>query len=127
MVNRRKAIYQSVEEVPVWMLAHKLALLIYKITKIFPRDELYGLISQLRRAALSIPANIAEGFYRNTTKELIQFLYTSRGSYGEVMYYLRFAYDLGYLNLESYENIKDEYTKLGKQLNGWIKSLKKNI
>ena len=69
--------YKLAEEVPVWVKSHELTLLIYKLTEKFPRSEIYGLMSQIRRSAASIPANISEGFCRNTTKELIQFLYHS--------------------------------------------------
>jgi four helix bundle protein len=102
MVNKIKS-YQKVEEVPVWEKSHELALEIYKFTRIFPKSEIYGITSQLRRAAVSVPANISEGFYRGTHKQLIQFLYNSRGSLGEVVYYLRLAKDLGYLNAEEYK------------------------
>ena len=123
--NRKKFI--SVEETPVWQLSHELTLKIYKITDKFPKSETYGLTSQIRRSASSIPANISEGFYRNSTKELIQFLFNARGSYGETLYHLRLGKDLGYIYDSVYKEIVDGYLHLGKQLNGWIKSLKARI
>ncbi|MBI3289919.1 four helix bundle protein [Candidatus Microgenomates bacterium] len=123
MVNK----YQSVEEVPVWQKAHELTLVVYKVTKEFPGTEVYGLTSQLRRASSSIPANITEGFYRNSTKELLQFLYNARGSCGETLYHSRLALDLGYLTKVIYTQLKDGYDEVGKQLNGWIKSLRKKL
>lgn len=123
----KKTKYQSVEEVPVWQKAHELALLVYKLTEKFPKTELYGLIAQLRRACASIPANISEGFYRNSTKELLQFLYNARGSLGEVLYHLRLAKDLGYLKEKEYTLLRNGYDEVGKQLNGWIKSLRSKL
>lgn len=74
-----KKSFKSVEEVPVWVKTHELTLKVYKLTAFFPKSELFGLTSQLRRSSSSVPANITEGFYRNSTKELIQFLYNARG------------------------------------------------
>ncbi len=117
--------YSSFEEVPVWQKSHKLTLRIYNITKNFPEDEKFGIISQLRRSTSSIPANIAEGFGKNTTKELIQFLYNARGSCAESLCHLILAKDLEYLSEEIYLELRVEIDQIGKQLNGWIKSLKK--
>lgn len=113
------------EDFRVWQLSHKLALEIYRITKFFPKEELYGLISQLRRAASSVPANIVEGYYRNTTKELVRFIFNARGSAGEVTYFLILAKDLGYLNIDSYKSLREEYESLIRQLNALIKGLNK--
>jgi len=66
---------KSFEDLNIWKEAHRLTVVIYKITRKFPKDEAFGLISQLRRAAFSIPSNIAEGMGRNTTKELLSFIY----------------------------------------------------
>lgn len=115
------------EELPVWKKAHELTLLVYKITKRYPKYELYGLISQLRRSCSSVPANITEGFYRKTTKELIQFLYNARGSLGETIYHIRLSKDLDYINNEDYNRLVKETSEVGKQLNGLIKSLKSKI
>jgi len=116
--------YLTYEEVPVWKEAHRLTLLVYKVTEKFPTKESFGLTSQLRRSSSSIPANIAEGFHRNSTKELVQFLYNARGSYGETLYHLRLASDLNYLSKNTYDQLKGDYEGVGKQLNGWINSLK---
>lgn len=90
---------KSFQDLNIWQEAHRLALEVYRITKLFPKEEIYGLISQLRRAAISIPSNIAEGMGRNTTKELLNFIYNARGSLSEVLYYLILSKDLGYINL----------------------------
>ena|SRR3989338_6190599 len=119
--------YKTVDEVPVFVKSHNLVLLVYKITKNFPRSEIFGLVSQLRRSASSIPANITEGFYRKSTRELIHFLYNARGSVGETMYHLRLAWDLGYIEDKDYQNLEQSYADVVKQLNGWIKSLRSKI
>ncbi len=115
------------QEVPVWKEAHKAALLIYKITAKFPKSELYGLTSQIRRSSSSIPANIAEGFYRNTTEELVKFLYNARGSCGETIYHLILARDLDYLERKEFDPLCKIYNDLARQLNNWINSLKLKI
>ena len=119
--------YKTVEEVPVWQKAHELALNVYKITKNFPHSETYGLTSQLRRSASSVPANIAEDFYRNSTKELLQFLYNARGSLGETSYHIRLSKDLKYIKDQESSFLKEYCDVVGKQLNGWIKSLKTRL
>jgi len=120
----KKYNYNSVEETPVWKLSYELVLLVYKITSNFPKSEVYGLVSQIRRSACSIGANISEGFDRHTTKELIQFLYNARGSCAETRFHLRVALGLKYVSGEEYTRANDLLGNIGKQLNGWIKSLK---
>jgi four helix bundle protein len=115
----------SFEELKVWQEAHKLVIKIYKITDSFPREERYRLTSQLCRSAASIPANIAEGQARQTTKEYLQFLYTARGSIAETKYHSILTRDLGYIENSSYNEIITSYNKVGKMLNALINSLKK--
>jgi four helix bundle protein len=121
MLNKIK----KFEDLRIWKESHALTIEIYKITKGFPKSELYGLTSQLRRASSSVSANIVEGFYRNTTKELIQFLYTSRGSVGEVIYFLQLSKDLNYITKNNYKSLRDRYEKLARSINALINSLKK--
>ena len=123
MVNKTKKII-SFEDLEIWQLSHKLCVLIYKITNNYPNCELYSLVSQIRRAAISIPANIVEGYYRNTTKELIQFLYHSRGSCGEVIYFLILSRDLKYISYEDYNELRDEYNILIRKITAMINSLR---
>jgi len=87
----------------VWQRAHQLALLIYKLTEKFPKNEIYGLTSQLRRAAVSVPANIAEGYGYGRKGQTGRFLDIAQGSLSEVEYYLILALDLKYINQEEYE------------------------
>ncbi len=97
---------------------------VYRITKKFPSDENYGLISQIRRAAVSIAANIVEGMGRNTTKELLSFTYNARGSLMEVIYYLILSKDLGYLRKEDFDNLYPRYNGLAIGINVFISKLK---
>lgn len=117
--------FKKPEDIPVWNKSYEATLLIYKLTKKFPKHELYGITSQLRRCASSIAANITEGFYRNTTKELINFLYISRGSCGETIFYLKLSTDLGYISKNDSIKLINEFNNIAKQLNGWINSLKR--
>jgi four helix bundle protein len=94
---------KSFQDLNIWREAHQLTLEIYKITKEFPKEEVYGLISQLRRAAISIPSNIAEGMGRKSTKELLNFIYNARGSLSELIYYLILAKDLGYIKIGTFK------------------------
>lgn len=113
------------EDLRIWNESHKLVIEIYKIIRKFPKEEKFILISQLLRVAISVSSNIVEGFYRNTTKEFIQFLYTSRGSTGEVIYFLLLAKDLEYISEDDYLRLRGDYEMLTKSINALINSLKK--
>ena len=113
------------KDLKVWQKVHQLVLEVYRVTASFPKTEIYGVTSQLRRAAASVPANIAEGQSRQTTKEYLQFLYNARGSLEEVRYFLLLSYDLKFLALQSYSLLEQEYKDASKMLNALIKSLKK--
>lgn len=113
------------EDLRIWKLSHELTLEIYKITKNFPKDEVYGIVSQIRRASSSVCANIVEGFYRDTTKELIKFLYNARGSAGEVTYFLILVKDLGFVDKAEYEKLRYSYENLLKSISALINSLKR--
>ena len=100
----------------VWQLSDGLAKSIYKSAEKFPKYEMYGLSSQLRRAVLSVPLNIVEGYARDNKKEFRNFLRYSLGSLAEVEYLLEFAFDQKYLNLESFEELLDLKQECGKVL-----------
>ncbi len=110
-----------------WQKNHKVVLKIYQITKKFPKEELFGIISQLRRAASSVTANIAEGYGRFHTKDRIRFYLQSRGSNTELQNHIILAHDLGYLNNEEYEQLKVEIFEGYKIICGLIKSTADNI
>ena len=107
-----------------WKEGHSLVLNIYKITKGFPKDEVFGLSSQMRRCSVSITSNIAEGFSRNSYKEKVQFYLTALGSTTELQNQLIVAKDVGYINLETFNNLYEKSIKVHKILNGLIKSSK---
>jgi four helix bundle protein len=102
----------------------KLVVAIYDLTKNFPREETYGLSSQLRRAAVSIPANIAEGQGRRLPREFTQFLANARGSLLEVDTLLELAKDLGYISRAQHVAIQQQVDEVGRMLNGLLKSIK---
>jgi four helix bundle protein len=103
-----------------WQKAKSLALDVYRCTGRFPRDEIYGLSSQMRRAAVSVPSNIAEGKGRYSKKEFVQFLYHARGSLLELETQVSIAHDLEYLDLLVFENLESQTEELGRILNGLI-------
>ncbi|QNO13391.1 four helix bundle protein [Alkalicella caledoniensis] len=105
----------------VWQKAHSLVLEIYELTKEFPKDELFGLTSQMRRAAMSIPSNIIEGKARGTNKELKRFLLIARGSLEEVKYQLLLAKDLKYIDQNKYNETYKMMDEVGRLLGGFIK------
>lgn len=114
-------------DLKAWQEAHKLVLMIYKITKEFPKEELFGLVSQMRRAAVSITSNIAEGFPRQSYKEKIQFYSMAQGSNTEVQNQLLVAKDIDYISQENFNEIAEQSVKavkVHKLLNGLIKKSK---
>ncbi|MEK7461197.1 MAG: four helix bundle protein [Patescibacteria group bacterium] len=108
----------------VYQESHKLVIKIYQITASFPKEEIFGLTSQIRRAAVSIPANIIEGWARQTVKEQIQFLYIARGSLTEVCYYLELCQTLGYIDSAREVELKSQTDSIGKLIHGFIRGLK---
>jgi four helix bundle protein len=107
----------------VWERAHKLTLSIYMITKQFPKDELYGLTSQMRRAAASIPTNIAEGCGRDSQTELTRFLYIAMGSSSELDYQLLLSHDLQYLEDKTFQEFSTELIEIRRMLNAFIQKI----
>lgn len=115
---------RSYKDLEVWKKSMDFAEKIYKITSKFPKDENYGLISQVRRAAVSIPSNIAEGSSRNSTKEFIQFLHVANGSLSEIETQLELAFRLKYIEDQSFQ---PEINHIRSMLFGLIKSLRKKL
>ena len=112
------------ENLDVWKLSHKLVLDVYKITSSFPKEELYGLTSQIRRAAYSVPTNIAEGFARGSNAQILQFLNIAKGSASELEYELLLAKDLGYINVVQYEDFDDQVKNICRMLVGLVKAVR---
>ena len=105
-----------------WKEAHRLVLMIYQATKMFPKSELFGLTDQIRRCAVSISSNIAEGFSRQSYKEKLQFYFTSLGSVTELQNQALIARDVEYISREDFTQIANQSITLHKLINGLIKS-----
>lgn len=121
------AVYRKFEDLPVWKLAKSLAIQIYEITKKGKFQKDYALVNQIRRAAISISSNIAEGFERGSKKEFVQFLYIAKGSLGEVRTQLQISYELGYINSENLSSVLSQSYDLSDQLGAFISSMKRKI
>jgi four helix bundle protein len=110
-------------ELKVWHKAHALTLDVYRATKSFPKEELYGLTSQIRRAAASIGANIAEGSGKSSRPDLARFLQIALGSASELECHLQLARDLGYLVAEIHQQLWEQVVETKKMLSGFIQYL----
>src|SRR3990167_5776452 len=117
----------SFTDLKAWQAGHELALLIYKITRQYPREEQFGLTNQLRRAVVSITSCIAEGFSRRSMKEKIQFYSMALGSLSEVQNQLLLSKDLDYLSKNDFDNLAEKSIIVSKLLNGLIKSSESKI
>ena len=111
---------QHFRQLETWQEAHKLVLMVYRVTKGFPSDERFGLISQMRRAAVSVPANIAEGFKRRGIRDKIHFYNVSESSLEELKYYFILSKDLSYIS--SNDDIRAQSATVGRLLHGLIAS-----
>jgi len=114
---------KNYKELNVWRKSYELCLHIYKVTKGFPKDEMYGLISQIRRSAVSIPSNIAEGYGRKTTLEYVRFLYIGYGSVCELETQTMLSGDLGYVGKERLQKLRAEIGDVERMLRALIKPL----
>ena len=123
-MNQEAGKIKSFTDLDAWKEGHKIVLEIYKITKQFPKEELFGLTNQIRRAAVSITSNIAEGFSRNSYKEKLQFYSISLGSLTEIQNQLLVAKDIGYITKEEFDVIAGQTVTVNKITNGLIKKTK---
>jgi four helix bundle protein len=114
---------KSYKDLIVWQKSIQMARLCYTLSKTFPKDELYGLTSQLRRAAVSVSANIAEGRSRGSRKDFVQFLRIANGSLAEVETLLTLACEFGYCSNNDIDAIHSETSEIGKMLNTMIRQL----
>jgi four helix bundle protein len=122
MENKENKKVRSFTDLFVWQEAHKLVLMIYKTTKEFPAEEKYSLIDQMRRCAISISSNIAEGFSRQSKKEKVQFYHVAKGSLTELQNQLLVAKDVEYINKKKFHEIAEQTVQTHKLLNGLIRS-----
>lgn len=119
------SVAKDFKELIIWQRAHVLALEVYRVTDRFPNTEQFGLTNQLRRAAVSVPSNIAEGFERNSSKDFSHFLVISRGSLSEIKAQLLLAKDLLYLPPQECDKLCAEATEIHKMLNSFRATLEK--
>lgn len=115
---------KNYKELKVWQKAYQLCIKIYKITKGFPKEERYGLPSQMRRAAVSVPSNRAEGYGRKTTQEYMQALYRAYGSNCELETQILLSGDLGYIKSDDLKNLQRDMGDIERMLKALITSLK---
>jgi four helix bundle protein len=111
------------KDLSVWSKAHDLTLCVYRLTKQFPREELFGITSQMRRSASSIGANIAEGSGRRSDGELTRFLHIARGSACELEYHLLLARDLEFLAAETFAKLSGQVDEVQRMLTGLIRQV----
>jgi four helix bundle protein len=121
--NRLKSKF---EDLKAWQEAHKLVIMIYKISKNFPPEEKFRLVDQVCRSVSSVAANLVEGSSRASRKEYLQFVYQARGSLEETKYHVLLARDLNYLKSSQYDTILDQSTNTAKLINGLIRYLRTN-
>ncbi len=115
---------ESFTDLIVWKEGHKLVIMIYNLTKSFPREETYSITDQMRRAASSVTANISEGFGRQSYKEKVQFYYLSKGSLNELKNFLLIAKDVGYISKYQLEEFAAQANLVDQILQGFIKKSK---
>uniref|UniRef100_B3ELY3 S23 ribosomal protein n=1 Tax=Chlorobium phaeobacteroides (strain BS1) TaxID=331678 RepID=B3ELY3_CHLPB len=120
--NRVNELAKSFEDLIVWQKAHEFVLSVYRVTKDFPKEEIFGLVSQFRRASVSVPANIAEGFGKKSKLDKLRYLNISQGSLEECRYYVLLSKDLGYLKVSS-EDMLNQVVDVSKLLTGYIKAI----
>ena len=118
---------QSFEQLIVWQKAHLYVLAIYKITKQYPKEELFCLVNQMRRAAASITANIAEGYAKSSSKDKLRFYNISQGSLEETRNFIILSKDLGYITLQDKEQLGIQAAKISRLLNAYCIALLKNV
>ena len=114
-------------KIDAWRLADDLTVAIYEGTRSFPREEVYGLTSQIRRAAYSVPANIVEGSGRASQRDYLHFLHIARGSLSETQYFLHLGKRLGYLSSEAFERLQQQSRQAFACLHGLIQAVEKDV
>jgi len=118
---------QSFTDLRMWQKAHLFVLEIYQITENFPKNELFGIVSQFRKAAVSIPANEAEGYKRKGKLEKLRFFNISQGSVEECRYYIILSKDLKYINEQNYIHLMEKLEDASKSLNSYCKTLIEDV
>lgn len=124
VLSDKKPKIKSFTDLAAWQQAHKLAIRIYQVTKTFPKEEQFGLTSQIRRAAVSVTSNIAEGFSRASKAEKINFYTIAQGSITELQSQLLLARDIGYLSRATCADVAEQTTVAQKLTHGLLKALR---
>jgi four helix bundle protein len=117
----------SFKDLIVWQKAHQLVIAIYKATKLFPKEEVFSLTNQVRRAAVSIAANICEGYKKKTIPNQLNFINIAEGSLEEVKYYIILSKDLQYINEKDFEQLTNAAEEVGRLINGYEKAISKRL
>ena len=115
---------KSFKEIFAWQRAHSFVISVYQVTKDYPQYERFSLCSQFQRAAVSIAANIAEGYRKDGIADKLRFLNTAQGSLEECRYYILLSYDLNYIDLETYNNMNVSLEETSKLLNAYYRGIK---
>ncbi len=118
---------RNYRELDVWKKSHKLTLELYQLSRSFPKDEMYGLTSQMRRAAVSVGANLAEGCGRRTSPELARFVRIAMGSASELDYHLLLCRDFQFVSAQDYERTSTELSRVRKMLTGLLASIEAQL
>lgn len=116
---------RNFNNIVAWQKSDDLAVAIYEATRTFPKEEVYALTSQIRRAAYSVPANIAEGSSRSSQKDYLHFLFIARGSMSEVAYFIHLSHRLGYFEEEPHSRLAKQADEASRVLTGLIRSVEK--
>lgn len=114
------------EDLNIWKEAHRFVLNVYKLTKCFPKDEIFGLTSQFRRAAISVPANIAEGFRKKGISDKLRFYNIAQGSSDECRYYVILSHDLEYISQNEFDEMYEQINLVSRLLNAYCSGIIKN-
>jgi len=125
MVQNNEPRIKAFRKLLVWQKAHQLVLLVYRMVRKFPKNEMFGLTSPLQRAAVSVPANLAEGYGSGSSVQFGRYMNISRGSLAEVEYYLILAQDLEYISQEDYKQAEDLRSEVGFLLSRLIAKVRK--
>ena len=118
---------RSFKDLECWQKAHEFVKAVYKTTKLFPRDELYGLTSQFRRAAVSIAANICEGYKKLSKADKLRFFNIAQGSLEECRYYMLLSLDIGYIDQNAFDELEYLINGASWKLNGYAQAINNNL
>ena len=120
-------IVRNLEELEAWKIAHEFTLAVYRAGRTFPKEEIFGVRSQLRRSSVSVPANVAEGFGRRSAKDFRRHVRIANGSLEEARYLLRLSLDLEYLAREEHESLRELADRVGALLGGLERHLGRRL